>query len=174
MLGNTSNMFFSVPCKVRYLCFYFPPLPRPKCQLPTLCVFFTNALEHHPHRCSVCDPAYIFLTSKFSYLLFCNPTHKTENGTAIWWELLIANHLDQSLWLANQKQGSPVKSYLLHSSVAGAQWALDCYKYQQIDQMCRTKKPFSWAKLANVHFSSSNFNVQCHILSTDGDALTLQ
>jgi len=27
----------------------------------------------------------------------CNPTHKTENGTAIRWELLIANHLDESL-----------------------------------------------------------------------------
>jgi len=33
----------------------------------------------HPHWCSVCDPAKIFLTSKFSYLLFCNPTRKTKN-----------------------------------------------------------------------------------------------
>jgi len=32
--------------------------------------------------CSVCDPAKIFLTSKFSYLLFSNPTHKTKSGTA--------------------------------------------------------------------------------------------
>jgi hypothetical protein len=31
--------------------------------------------------CSVCDPAKIFLTSKFSYLLFSNPTHKTKTGT---------------------------------------------------------------------------------------------
>ncbi len=32
----------------------------------------------------------------------------------------MANHLDQSLCLANQKQGIPVRSYLLHSSLAGA------------------------------------------------------
>ncbi len=35
---------------------------------------------------------------QFSYLLFCNPTHKTETGTANRWGLLISNHLDQSLW----------------------------------------------------------------------------
>jgi hypothetical protein len=40
--------------------------------------------------------AKIFLTSNFNYLLFCNPTHKTETGIAIGWELLVANHLDQS------------------------------------------------------------------------------
>jgi hypothetical protein len=29
--------------------------------------------------------------------------------------------MDQSLWLANQKQGAAVKSYLLHSALAAAQ-----------------------------------------------------
>jgi hypothetical protein len=29
--------------------------------------------------------------------------------------LLIANHMDESLWWANQKQGPALKSYLLHS-----------------------------------------------------------
>jgi hypothetical protein len=32
-------------------------------------------------------------------------------------------------------------------------------------------KPFSGAKLADFGFSSSNFTVQDHILSTAGDAL---
>jgi len=31
--------------------------------------------------------------------------------------------------------------------------------------------PFSWCKLANFDFSSSDFNMQGHILSTGGDAL---
>jgi hypothetical protein len=31
--------------------------------------------------CSVCDPPRVFLTSKISYLLFLNFTHKTETGT---------------------------------------------------------------------------------------------
>jgi hypothetical protein len=36
------------------------------------------------------------------------------------------------------------------------------------------EKPFSWAKPAYVEFSSSNVNVQGHILSIGGDALTDQ
>ncbi len=35
----------------------------------------------HLQWCSVCDPVKKKFTSKFSYLLFCNPTHKTETGT---------------------------------------------------------------------------------------------
>jgi hypothetical protein len=36
------------------------------------------------HWCSVYDPDKIFFTSKFSYLLFSNLTHKTETGTTNW------------------------------------------------------------------------------------------
>jgi hypothetical protein len=57
----------------------------------------------------VCDPAKVFLTSEFSYLLFRNPTHKTETRTANRWELLIEDHLHQSLCSANQKQGGAVR-----------------------------------------------------------------
>jgi hypothetical protein len=35
-----------------------------------------------PKWCSVCDPAKIIFTSKFSYVLFCNATNKTETETA--------------------------------------------------------------------------------------------
>ncbi len=42
----------------------------------------------HPQRCSVCEPAKIFLTSEFSYLLFSNSTHKTKTKTAIRWETI--------------------------------------------------------------------------------------
>jgi hypothetical protein len=55
----------------------------------------------HPHQCLVCDPAKIFLTSKFIYLPFCNPAPKTEIANR--WELLRVNYLDQSLCLANYK-----------------------------------------------------------------------
>jgi hypothetical protein len=50
-------------------------------------------------RCSLFDPAKIFFTSKFSYVLFCNPTNKTGTGTTkqIGGRLLIANHMDQSI-----------------------------------------------------------------------------
>jgi hypothetical protein len=47
-------------------------------------------------------PCKIFLTFKFSNLLFSNPSHKTKTGTAIDGRLLVATHLDQSNYLANQ------------------------------------------------------------------------
>jgi hypothetical protein len=35
--------------------------------------------------CSGCDPPKILFTSKFSYVLFCNPTDQTETGTTKRW-----------------------------------------------------------------------------------------
>jgi len=43
--------------------------------------YFIDFLEHLQRWCSVCGLAKIFFTSEFSYLLFCNPTHKTETGS---------------------------------------------------------------------------------------------
>jgi hypothetical protein len=103
---------------------------------------FTLPYREHPHRCSVCELAKIILTSKFSYLLFCNPTHITEMRTLNRWELLIANHLDHSWWLANQKQGSSVKSYLLHSFLACAHLCCAFYQPQQTEPKCRGKTIF--------------------------------
>ncbi len=40
--------------------------------------------------------------SKFGYLLFCNPTHEEVQ---IGGRLLIANHMDQSLWVAHSEVG---------------------------------------------------------------------
>ncbi len=45
---------------------------------------WTCCLKHHKW-CSLCDLVQIFFTSKFSYVLFCNPTHKTEIGRANKW-----------------------------------------------------------------------------------------
>ncbi len=42
-------------------------------------------LQEHLQQNSVCDPVKIFFTSKFSYVLFCNPAHKTETGTTNRW-----------------------------------------------------------------------------------------
>ncbi len=69
---------------------------------------------------------YLTLQKCFSHpsliiYFFATPPIRLKQRTANRWELLIANQLDQSLWLANQKQGSAVRSYLLHSSLAGAQ-----------------------------------------------------
>jgi hypothetical protein len=41
-----------------------------------------SSVQENLYQCSVCDLAKIFLTSKFSYSLFSNLTHKTKTGTA--------------------------------------------------------------------------------------------
>ncbi len=46
---------------------------------------------------------------------FSTPPIKLKLGQQIGGRLLIANHLDQSVWWANQKHWPAVKSYLLHS-----------------------------------------------------------
>jgi hypothetical protein len=68
--------------------------------------FFAFGDLEHLQQCGVCDLAKIFPTSKFSYLLFSNPTCKLLLGLLIGGRLLIANHLGQSLELVNQKTGS--------------------------------------------------------------------
>jgi hypothetical protein len=90
-------------------------------------------------QCSVCDPAKIILTSKFSYSLFSNPTHKTKIGTANMWDTANDKPAGQLLLLVNQKEGAAVRSYLLHSSLAGVRLWGALYQSQQIVQKC-------WAK----------------------------
>jgi len=96
----------------------------------------------HPQWCSICNPAKIFLTSKFGYFLFSTSPIQLKLRLQIRERLLIANHLDQSSWLTNEKQGT-----------AGA-------------------KLYCWTKPACFDFFSSNSNVQGHILSTAGDGPT--
>jgi hypothetical protein len=66
--------------------------------------FFTLfGLLEQLHPCSGCGPGSIILTSKISYLLLPNFTHKIETETAKVGRLLIATHLEQSNQLANQQ-----------------------------------------------------------------------
>jgi hypothetical protein len=48
-------------------------------------------------------------------MFFGNPTNKTVTGTVYKWELLLANHLDQSFKSTNQKYRPAVRSDLFHS-----------------------------------------------------------
>jgi hypothetical protein len=119
---------------------------------------------------------YVTLQKCFSHpslncLLFSNPTLKTEMGTAITWERLIANHLDQSLWLANQNvehQSDHIHYALLK------QVHIFTALFTSLSKLTQHagEKSFSWAKPPYVDFTSSNFNLQGHVLSTSGDALT--
>jgi hypothetical protein len=84
--------------------------------------------------------------------------------------LLIANHLDQSLWWVNQKHWEAVRSYFLHTFlqvhiVAAPFTAIaNCAIMLRQNYFPEPNRPY-------VHFSSSNSTVLDHILSTAGDAL---
>jgi hypothetical protein len=93
---------------------------------------------------------------KLSCFYFGNPTNKTGTGTAYMWGLLIANHLDWSLWSTNQKHWTAVRFNSLHSFFGGAR--LCCAFYQP-------------RQAAHFDFLTINFTVWSHILSTIGDAL---
>ncbi len=97
-------------------------------------------------------------------LQVATPPIKLNLGEQIGAGLLIANHLDQSLWWANQKHRAAVRSYLLHSFFL---------QVKSVDgPFTREPKPFSWAKPAGLGIFSSNCTVQeDHILSTAGDAV---
>jgi hypothetical protein len=86
--------------------------------------------------------------SKFWYLLFSNPTQNLKLGLQIGLEIKIANDL------ANEKkQGATVRSYLLHPSLVGVNFAVPFTSLSKLWQKC-------WAKTACFDFSSSNFNLQ--------------
>ncbi len=76
--------------------------------LSVLYIVIQMCLEHL-QRCSLCDLAKLFFISKFRvdvYLViyfFATPSTKLKLGQQIGGGWLIANHLDQSLWWAEQQ-----------------------------------------------------------------------
>jgi hypothetical protein len=97
-----------------------------------------------------------------------NPTNKTVTGTAYTWELLIADHLDQSFWSTNQKY---VKSNLLHSFLEVQNYVVSFTSLGKLHEF-GAEKSISWAKPAHFDFFTINFTVWSHIPSTGGNALS--
>ncbi len=110
----------------------------------------------------------LFFTSKFNYVADCfaTPPMKLKMGQHTGQRLLIANHLDQSLWWTNQKHSAAVRSYLSHSFLQVHGCAF-CHPLQ-IVQLCWAKTIFLsqsrmfW--LSFIQFYSAD-----HILSTTAD-----
>jgi hypothetical protein len=74
-----------------------------------------------------------------------NPTNKTVTGTACTSELLVANHLDQSLWSTNQKYWAAVRLYLLHSFLEVHNRVAPFISRGKLHEF-GAQKPISWAK----------------------------
>jgi hypothetical protein len=118
-------------------------------------------------KCSACDPATIFLTSKFIVVYFSsNPTHKTKTGITNRWET------------TNSKAPGPIMAKGAESRriyyTPFWQVLLGCaVLFTSLSKQCNKKKMLGqnhfacWAKLACFDFSSSDFNLWgSHIWST--------
>jgi hypothetical protein len=89
------------------------------------------------------------------------PPVKLILGLQIGGRLLIANHLDQSLWLANQKQGAAVRSYQVLGFIV---------PFTSLSKLCQNAGP----KPACFGLFFIQFNLSGHTQSTAGDALSHQ
>jgi len=139
--------------------------------------YFIDFLELLQRWCSVCGLAKIFFTSEFSYLLFCNSTHKTETGTQ---QISNGGTTDSKphgpiIMMGQSRTLSSSHIIFITFVSAGAQhWLLVGWSFTSHGKLYNyaEPKPFSWSKPAHFDFSSSNFTVRGDILSTPGDALT--
>jgi len=93
--------------------------------------------------CSVCDPANLFFTSKFSFLFIWQPHHKTETGTAklVKYQTTWTYHYD-----------GPIRNTHHQSNLFITLFSADPGTFCAIDQPPRTlcnyvePKLFSWSK----------------------------
>jgi len=85
------------------------------------------------------------------FTVFATPPINLNLGQQIDWGLLVANHLDQSLWWANEKHWAAVRSHVLHSFSACAQGCCVFYQPRQAVKSYWTKTIFLF---------SSNFRGQ--------------
>ncbi len=90
---------------------------------------------------------------------FATPPITLKLGQQIGRRLLVGDHLDQSLWRANQKLWSSVRSYSLRSFLQVLSIAASFTSHRNLCN-CAEPKLYSWAKPPYFDFSSSNFSVQ--------------
>jgi hypothetical protein len=149
---------FSNMWKIKYFCIRFFRL-----EYVHYCDFLLIPKNIFSYAQYVTVQEYFSHPSSVFYFL---PTPPIKLRLQLSGRLLIANHLDQSLWLANQKQGATVRSYLFSSS--GRCYALLCL--MPASAYCAKLLQNQSAEPSYFDFSSSNFNLQGHILSTSGVA----
>jgi len=106
----------------------------------------------HVQLSSECDLTKIFFTSKFSYLLFCNPTHKTETRFNVFrGGLLVANHLNLSVWWANKKHSKKQSDQIYYTLFCSLLPATDmswtnpaCLTFLHPILLCRSHTEHRW------------------------------
>ncbi len=105
-----------------------------KTQLPWMSVQYVTLRKYFSH------PSLVVYSS-------ATPPIKLELEQQICGRLLIASHLDESLWWANQKHWVAVRSHLLHSFSQLHSAAAPFTSHDNLPNYAEPK-PFSWAKPA--------------------------
>jgi hypothetical protein len=110
---------------------------------------------------SVCDPAKMFFTSKFSFVLFCNHTCKTETGTANRWETTNSKPLGPIIMTGRSETPSSSQIIFITLFFAGGQCCCTFYQPWQPAQLCEAKTIFL-SQTVMCSISSSKFTMQDH------------
>jgi hypothetical protein len=82
--------------------------------------------------------------------IFCYPIRTTETGTANRWELLIANHLDQSLCTYQKSH------HINYTLLSSAQHCSAIYQPLQIVLLCWAKAYIFWLFFIQFYFAGSH------------------
>jgi hypothetical protein len=99
-------------------------------------------LVEHLQRCSLCDPSKMFSRPSLVIYSFATPI-TLKLGQQMGGRLLIGNHLEQSLWRANQKLWwSSVRSLFITLFYAGAQHCCVFHQPPRYVQLRWTKTIF--------------------------------
>jgi len=101
----------------------------------------------HTHRISkgaqyVTLQKYFTHPSLYSYLLVCNPTHKTESGAANWWATTNNKPHGRISTMGQSETLTRSQIILLHSFSAGTQSCCATYQPSQTRQSCWAKTIF--------------------------------
>ncbi len=114
-------------------------------------LYYTRAC---PVVLSMCDLAKIFFTAKFSYLLFCNPSHKSETGIANRWGTSNSKPPGPIIMMGRSESLSSSEIILLHTCRPLVQLLGLVSHYK----LCHYAEPrlFFSPKPAYFDFSSSN------------------
>ncbi len=123
-------------------------------------------------RCSVCDLAKKNFTSKFSYVLFCNLTNKTETWRENRWGTTNNKPPGPIIMLGQSETMSSSQIIFITLFFSEVHSAAEPFTSHGNVRNYAEPKPFSSVKPTYVGFSLSRFTVQDHILSPAGDALT--